>query len=457
MLKRSVHRSFTSLGLVLASALSLVSCASDLPRGARLALIDPLSILNDVTSDLRLLVLPEEGHGCGADGRLEPALPDAAGTPVDLAVVDITFPIADGSSVDLDPGRYTVLVRGRGTDPISGVGPNELIATGCQAGLEIAAGETREVSIEVKQIINPGMCGDGVLSPDEQCEGDSPSPCMSCRTTAYQVSTTPLNADARAAPPSLAFADGALVVATYDSFTNADGTGSQKVRMMLLDDLGQRISSPTALALDEQVDISAAVSGIQTQSTAASSPVRLAVAFAAHFVGSDPGGDALVRFFDLTRTPMAAPIAATNTSTGAQGQPAIADDRRHGAGRLHQRPEPLGRQRARLRRGIHHSVGRGRRDLGHGPQRRRGAERGGHGLRLRGRLRRRGRHLLPALRSRRRGHGLRRRAGHGRRRGTVRRAGGGSARRALQRGLPRRGLGHAARAHLRRHGRGRGS
>ena len=81
------------LGLVLSCAVALVSCASDAPRPARLALIDPLGILDDVTSDLRLLVLPAAGHACSAGGRLDPELPTTPGVPVTDAVVDITFAI----------------------------------------------------------------------------------------------------------------------------------------------------------------------------------------------------------------------------------------------------------------------------------------------------------------------------------------------------------------------------
>jgi len=312
------------LGLVLSCAVALVSCASDAPQPARLALIDPLGILDDVTSDLRLLVLPAAGHACSAGGRLDPELPTTPGVPVTDAVVDITFAISAGASVLLDPGTYTVLVRGRGTDPISGVGPNELIATGCQTGVVIAAGETREVSVEMKQIINPGICGDAVLSPDEQCEGTTPSPCMSCKTSAYAVSTTTLNTAGSSAGPAIAFADGARVVAAYDSFAMDDGTGTQKVRMMLLDAQGQHISSPTALALDETVSVGVVGTGIQSQSSAASGSVRLAVAYAGHFVGADPGGDALVRFFDSDRNALGDPATAAGSSTGAQGHPSLA-------------------------------------------------------------------------------------------------------------------------------------
>jgi len=146
MLKRLSRLRLESLGPLLVSAYlvsaSLISCTGSAPQPARLALIDPLGILDNVTSDLRLLVLPADGHACGADGRVTPNLPDAPGAVIDSAVVDISFAIADGASVLLDPGTYTVLVRGRGTDPISGVGPNELIATGCQTGVAVVAAET---------------------------------------------------------------------------------------------------------------------------------------------------------------------------------------------------------------------------------------------------------------------------------------------------------------------------
>ena len=140
------------------AALLAGACTAPSVQGSAIALDDPLGLIDDVEAagnDLRLLVLPDESYDCdSATGRLAPEPPDAA--MIGDAVVDVSVDIAGGSvsasDVSVPPGDWVVLVRGKGTDPTSGV-RDAIIASGCAAVAMLASGETREVAITLRPVI----------------------------------------------------------------------------------------------------------------------------------------------------------------------------------------------------------------------------------------------------------------------------------------------------------------
>ena len=300
------------------SAFALLSCVGDAGGGSATppqgSLYDPLGLM-DVVGDLRLLVFPAEGFGCTADGTVTPALSEEPDAIFEDAVVDIRFGTDEAAMVSLDAGTYVVHVRGFGTDPVSGR-MNVIVATGCTADVVIESGETRDITLELQDVVGMGVCGDGILSPDEQCEmATGPLPCMDCRTQAQVLHTT---TEATQESPGLGWtADGRLLL-TFDSTES-----TRAVRMMIRGADGQVLTSPSALALDEAVDFGATIPGVQTTSAAAVSSGRLGVAFGDFSTAATMGGDVLVRFFDTNRNPEGAPVLAV-PQEGAQTDPAIA-------------------------------------------------------------------------------------------------------------------------------------
>ncbi|MEM9074252.1 MAG: hypothetical protein AAGE52_37510 [Myxococcota bacterium] len=294
--------------------LGISSCVGDAAGPPRLVFDDPLGLM-DVVGDLRLLVFPAEGRGCSADGTVTPEISDAADATFPEAVVDLRFPTDESSSVTLNVGSYVVLVRGRGTDPVS-MRTNVIVATGCTPNVMIEDGETREITIELQDVVGTGVCDDGVLSPDEQCEAATgPLPCSACRTESFVAHTT---TDGVQSNPGLGWAPGSRFVLSFDA---EDRTGP--IQVMLRDENGAVIESPTALALDQAIDFDATLPGAQTTSAAASSPARYGVAFGDFSTAMTDGGDILVRFFTPTRSPAAA-ATRIGAQPGAQTNPDLA-------------------------------------------------------------------------------------------------------------------------------------
>jgi len=306
--------------VLLSLLLPLASCAGDeAAQGTGIALRDPAGILGNVTGDLRLLVLPAGAYPCDpATGQVTPNPPaDPPDAEVGDAVVDISFPADVGATVNVRPGAFSILIRGRGEDPAS-MRPEQLICTGCATEM-IADGETREVTIELKQVVSGGLCGDSVLSPDEQCEdgntatGDGCSD--TCRAETFLVSQRAGGDVAEQTVPAVGWAPGARAVVAYDS-----NARSRDVNLMVLDEFGAIITSPTALSVDTEADV---LPGVQTIPAAAASGSRLGIAYA-DFDGISEGGDVRVRFFDGDRNPAAASELATADRTGVQSEPSLA-------------------------------------------------------------------------------------------------------------------------------------
>ncbi len=265
----------------------------------------------DVIGDLRLLVFPAEGRGCTPDGTITPEISDDAAATFPEAVVDLRFGTTESAEVTLNVGSYVVLIRGRGIDPVT-MRENQIVATGCAADIMIADGETRDITVELRDVVGGmGVCDDGILSPDEQCEAATgPTPCTACRTQSFVAQTT---TDGDQTNPGVGWTVGGRLVITFDSDTPL------AVRMMMRNENAEVITSPTALSFDEIVDLGAPIPGAQTTSDAASSSARIGVAFGDFTNAMTEGGDVQVRFFDSDRNPaatytLAAPRAMAQTN-----------------------------------------------------------------------------------------------------------------------------------------------
>ena len=286
----------------------LASCTAE-PAVPALDIRDPLGLM-DVVGDLRLLVFPAEGRGCTADGTVTPAISDDPAAMFPEAVVDLRFGTTESAMVTLNVGTYVVLVRGRGTDPVS-MRENQIVATGCAADVVIEDGETRDITIDLRDVVGMGVCDDGILSPDEQCEvATGPAPCSACRTQSFVAHTT---TDGEQGNPGVGWTVGGRLAVTFDS------DSPLAVRFMLRTESGDVITTPTALSFDELVDVGAPIPGAQTTSDAAVSAARIGIAFGDFTNAMTEGGDVQVRFFDADRNPagtyaLAAPRAMAQTN-----------------------------------------------------------------------------------------------------------------------------------------------
>jgi cysteine-rich repeat protein len=256
--------------------LCLVSCGD--VDAARLAINDPLDLIDDVEGPLRLFVLPSDGYACDATtGAVAPMVPDVAEGMVADAVVDVSLTVESSAAraeLEIAPGEYVVLVRGKGTDPVSGI-PNVFIATGC-ARATISAGETIELNVTLIPIVGMGECGDGTFSPDEQCEdgntaaGDGCS--ASCRTEPGPFNTTTGSGIRR---PSIAGRSGQRWAGSFDAM-NTD------TRVRVLEPDGATVTSPSVLQMDDTLRglLPTALGGTHLLASTAVAPSgRVAISF----------------------------------------------------------------------------------------------------------------------------------------------------------------------------------
>ncbi|AKF07588.1 hypothetical protein [Sandaracinus amylolyticus] len=283
------------------------ACTAETAPGRGVALRDPLGLIDDVYgagNSLRLYVLPAGSFACTpASGTVLPDPPDVQETFSD-AVVDVTLTRDDlaSYSVELPPGDYVVLARGKGTDPVSGR-MNVFIATGC-ATSTVADGETVGVTVVLAPIVGMGECGDGILSPDEQCETGAPT-CTDCRTVAETLNTS---TDADQTAPRVAARSGQRVaVAWEDDATN--------VRFRLFDPNGRPLTGGLA------VDTEATLAGVQNGGGIAVAPDGRVALSLVDF----PAGDvnARVVFYSPSLMQQATPELRADR-TGIQNGPAIA-------------------------------------------------------------------------------------------------------------------------------------
>jgi cysteine-rich repeat protein len=313
---RSVRAPLAILALL--AFFALTSCADDV-GGTGLAINDPLALIDDVEGPLRLYVLSGADYTCDpVFGTVTPDVPDLPEGMFEDAVADRSLTVSGsmaGAELDVVGGDYVVLVRGKGTDPVTMV-TDTFIASGC-ALTTIAAGETREVRITLQQIQGMGVCGDGVLSPDEQCEDSNTAPgdgCnATCRTEPFVINTTVAGVQNH---PSVGGASGQRWIATYDS-DNATSL------IRLLEPNGATIATPSALTNDADIkDVFSGLGGTQLLADAAVAPSgRIGVTF----VDFRATGGIRVGFTNRDRLPEGPPeLAAMRTTPVDKTNPQIA-------------------------------------------------------------------------------------------------------------------------------------
>lgn len=316
-LLRSV-RSLLPAVLSAVPALASAGCVASATDARGIALDDPLGLVMDVAragNPLRVYVLPASSYACNATtGTITPDIPDDAPGNVPDAVVDINADISGDMATamaTIPTGDWTVLVRGKGTDPVSGR-PNRIIATGCATVPGLAANETRQVNITLLPQHDSGMCNDGVLSPDEQCDMPGMAMCdASCHTTPIPVNvnvTAGIQVAAR-----IASATGQRIAISFDSRGSANDIG-----VRLLDPNGNMVGSTgTSLAQDETID------GLGMPFPGPQASGRPAMAADGHFAITLQdffgGMHVQVQFFDVNRSPTA--TTAARTAMGTQTAP----------------------------------------------------------------------------------------------------------------------------------------
>jgi hypothetical protein len=251
--------------LFLAPTLAPGCAAPPVVEGGTIALDDPLGLVDDVAAagnPLRVYVLPAGAYPCNdASGTITPDIPDLPAGMVADALVDVevtptgAMGMMMGSAMAMvPPGDYTVLVRGKGTDRVTGI-PNTLIATGCGTAMGLASNETRSVPITLHPVAGSGVCGDTIFSPDEQCDSSvsgmmSLADCSMCRTTPQPVNVTvTMGTQGR---PHVAAASGQRVVLTFDT-DNDPASSGDGVGLRFLDKEGATISLGV-LMRDDTVD-----------------------------------------------------------------------------------------------------------------------------------------------------------------------------------------------------------
>lgn len=310
-------------------------CMVDTTSAHGITLDDPLGLVADVAAagnPLRLQVLPSSSYSCDSSlGEITPPIQDNA-TPggVDDAVVDIVVAIGAGADsastrVMVPAGDWTVLVRGHGTDPVSGV-RNSLIASGCASVAGFSGVGEFSVPITLQPKHANGRCNDGTLSPDEQCDVPTAGVCdATCHTIPIRVNPNVMagvQTGARAGT-----ATGQAIVVTFDS-TRSD------VALRALSNDGATIGATgTSLAQDETLDMIGMPVGFTNPGVqlggrpAVAADGHFAIAMVNYQTPSGDPSDVLVEFLSSPtatanpRTPTSAGVNVLTTTAGAQGAP----------------------------------------------------------------------------------------------------------------------------------------
>jgi hypothetical protein len=234
-----------SAPLLLGGALS--GCVTQ-AAGTPISLDDPLGLIED-SEELRLFILPAETHVCldSATGVIAPSLPDSPVGMTEGAIVDLLLTGGTGAimqEVSVPPGDYVAYVRGKGTDPVSGV-RNTVIAQGCVAIDTLASNESRGVALTVRPVTSEGDCSDAILSPDEQCTTPGMGDCnATCQTTSFQLNTT---TDGAQETPRVAGRGANRLITTF---------GSERVDVLarILGPDGRALTSPALLTMDRNIN-----------------------------------------------------------------------------------------------------------------------------------------------------------------------------------------------------------
>lgn len=320
-------RLLPAVGALAVPSLCAPGCVAPSAGARGIALDDPLGLVQDVASagnPLRVYVVPAASYACSTStGLTTPDVPDAEVGAVEDAIVDSEAMI-NGDMATLTAmvpvGDWVVLVRGKGTDPVSGR-TNRIIASGCATVNGLGASETRSVGITLLPQHDMGMCGDGTLSPDEQCEPPSAGQCdASCHTTAFALHNNPATGFPTGARSRvrMASATGQRVVAAYNA-------GNADVALRMLDTDGAAITNPPRLERDDALD---ALGMTQPGAQLGGAPAmaadgHFAVAMENYFTAGGDGGDIVVELFSRDRDAMAI-TPARQVVTGTQLAPSAA-------------------------------------------------------------------------------------------------------------------------------------
>jgi cysteine-rich repeat protein len=232
-------RSLPFLTSLLVAIASLASCAAPLD-GVTLALGDPGALLERVEGPLRVLVFVGTQYACDpATGQLSPEVADASLGEIGNAVVDVEIPVASPTRAELGvpSGTLVVLVRGRGLDVVS-ERRDTIVASAC-AVAAVEDGETVSVRLDLRPVASEGVCGDRVVSQDEQCDDgntrDADGCSAACRTEVASVS-----AAGSVGTTSLAGVPGAGAAFLFD-------VGRAASRVAFLDEMGASMGPDRAL------------------------------------------------------------------------------------------------------------------------------------------------------------------------------------------------------------------
>ncbi len=300
---------------------SALGCSADTGGGA-VALRDPLGLVDDVFASgnpLRLYVLPGDGYACDpTTGRVSPEVQDLAVGALPDAVVDVSLTQDElgGRDVSVPVGAWTVLVRGKGTDVASGR-MGVPIATGC-ASTSVGNGETVEVRVTLAPVVGMGLCADGILSPDEQCEPSMGAPeCgMDCRTVAEAVNST---LDGAQSTPRAAARPGQNVAVVWGLDMGSFGVG-----LRYLDPSGRpTLRGPQAVDTTFDLSSLAPLPGSQQEpSLAVAADGRVGIAL--WDLTPAGAGDVKVGFFGGSGMALGATRPARTDAAGLQQAPSIA-------------------------------------------------------------------------------------------------------------------------------------
>jgi hypothetical protein len=262
---------------------------------------------------LRLYVLSMDAYACNpTTGEVTPEVPDQEVGTLPDAVVDVALgrDQLTNHEVRVPPGAWTIFVRGRGNDPMTGR-MNVPIARGCNTAM-VGNGETFGVTIMLAPITVMGLCGDGILSPDEQCERTAPECAADCRTMPEPLIS--MFADSDQVRPRAAGRLGRRAVAVWVS-------DNRDIGLRVFDPLGRPLVGMGPLAVDTTLDMLQPLPGAQMNADVAVAPDgRFAIAL------TDLGGDTDVRvsFWDENRNPMGSLHQHVRSNrTGVQQNPAL--------------------------------------------------------------------------------------------------------------------------------------
>jgi hypothetical protein len=310
---------------------AVAGCVANTSSATPIELDDPLGLVSTVAgfgNPLRVYVLPAAQFQCQTStGTTTPDVPDLpVGTMAPGVQAEVVLPLTMGvdmanAMATVPTGDWTVLVRGKGTDPVSHR-TNRIIASGCAPVMGLGASETRAVHIVLMPLQDMGMCGDGTLSPDEQCEASmTPTDCTACRTTSQQQSTPTTTSCAGNCGPAhgvhVASSTGQRVALAW-TIGNGQGVGARFLDVE---------SHPLPSGVFSQdfnlrgLGGSAQISGIGGGGwPSVASDGHIAIA--EHRLPPSPD-DVQVAFFDSTPSGIAASPTRTDT-TGTRGDPSIA-------------------------------------------------------------------------------------------------------------------------------------